>query len=202
MRLDQASVRGPHHPLEFPEFAQETRVPVIDLLRIFWKCIVGICLDVPYAVGQCCASCTSNFLLVIPPFGKFDLVRKQDAVRHHVDEAEFRLDGPQSLLSLFPVRHGLNNLDSEPIVRITREALVSVSRHLELPINISDGRPLIMRVNPSVSDRMVKFDNGTILNVIRCNIVPSIRALHLPMRAKGLSLILHDKDIVLIFMRI
>jgi hypothetical protein len=49
---------------------------------------------------------------------------------------------------------------------------------------------------------MVESYHRTILDVLGSNVVPSVRALHLSIGTKGLSLILKNEDIVLVFVRI
>ena len=52
MRLNKASVRGPHDFLELPEFAEEPRVAVVDLFGVLLELRVAVALDVPNAVWE------------------------------------------------------------------------------------------------------------------------------------------------------
>ena len=199
MRLDQSSVCNPHHLLELPELAQEPRVSVVHLLCVFGERGMGIGFNVPNTVWQRSTSSAGNLLLIICPVRKLDLVREQDTASHNMNKAEFCLNSPQSLLGLFSIGHGGNNLHAEPIIGVTWEALVSISRHLELPVHIGHRRPLVMRVNPPVGHSMVKLNNGAVFDVTRSEIVPSIRTLDLSIGAERLRLVLKQKNVVLIF---
>lgn len=202
MRLSQAGVGLPHHLLKFPELTKKSGVTVVDLLGVLRQHGVRIGFDVPHTVGQSTTPRTSNFLLVISPLGQLHLVGEQDAASHDVDQAELRLNSPKALLRLITVGHGLDDFNSEEVIGVTSKAVVTISGDLELPVNISDRRPLIVRVDSSARDQMVQPDNGAVFDVIRGDVIPGKRTLHFAVGTQGLGLVFEDKNVVLVLVRI
>lgn len=74
MRVDEASVGGPHDTLELPELAKEARVAVVDLFSVFLELGVLVALNVPDAVGESAALGAGDFLLFETPVRQLDLV--------------------------------------------------------------------------------------------------------------------------------
>jgi hypothetical protein len=204
VRVDEASVGGPHDALEFPEFAEEARVAVVDLLSVFLELRVLVALDVPDAVGESATLGASDFLLFETPVRQLDLVGKQHTASHQVDELELGLDSAKTLLGLLAIRHGLHNFDAEEIVGIALEALVSVSAHLVLPVGLSDRRAVIVRVNTTVSNDMVQAEDRSVNNPFRIELVPGhgSRNGSVAGRVTGpvnrLSLVLQEEHVVLV----
>lgn len=159
---------------------------------------MAVRLNVPDAVGQSSSSGTGHLLLVETPLRKLDFVGKQDTVSHDVHQTELGLDSPQSLLRLLTLRQRLHNFNTEEIVCISRESVVSIGRHLELPIHICDRRPLIMRVNAPPSDKVIQPDHSPVFYILCGDVVPGQGALHCSVGTKRLSLVLKDENVVLI----
>jgi hypothetical protein len=146
VRLGQTCVGPPHDLLQLPEFSEETRVPVVNLLSVFFHERVNIAFDVPYAVGECSTTSTRHLLLLETPIREFDLVREQNASRHDMDKPEFGLDSADTLLCDSSIRVGLDDFNLEHIVGITLETFISVRGDLVLPVGFSDRRTNVVRV--------------------------------------------------------
>ena len=159
VRFNQASVGGPHNLLQLPELAEESRVTVVDSFGVCSHGGMLVVLDIPNTVGKGTTTGTGHFLLLPSPVRKLDLMGEQNTAGHDVYQLELGLDSSQTLLGFLGLGHGWNNLNLEQIIGITRETLVSIGRHLVLPVSLSHRRALIVRVNSAVSNRMVKSDD-------------------------------------------
>lgn len=202
VRFDQVGVGSPHHLLQLPELTQEAGVTVVDLLGIFGHHRVSIGLNIPNTIGESAAAGASNFLLLISPVRELDLVGEENTASHNVNKLELRLDGADSRLGLLALRQALNNLNLEQIVRVTSKSFVTVGRDLELPVSLGNRRTLVVRVNTAVSKFVVESDHRAILNGTSSLVVPSKGTLNLAVGAQGLSLVLHNEDVVLILVRV
>jgi hypothetical protein len=173
VRLNEASVCFPHYLLKLPEFAKETRSPIVDFLGIFANHWVLVGLDIPDAVWKCTSFGAGHFLLFETPFGKLDLVREKNAACHRVYKLELGLNGPQIILA-FAVRQRFYNLDAEKIVRVAFETFIAVCGDFLLPIDLANWRSLIMRVESSVRRDMVQAEGISILNICQVQGIPRV----------------------------
>lgn len=126
-----------------------------------------ILFDIPDTVGKSTALSTGNFLLLETPIWQLDLVGEKNTAGHDVDEFELALDGSQSLLCVFPIGHGFDDLDPEEIIGIALKALIAICSHFILPIGFCDRRSDIVRVNATVRYGVIESDNIAIMDPLR-----------------------------------
>lgn len=199
MRLSQAGVCFPHDLLEFPEFAKETRVLVVDLLSIGAKLGVFVRLDVPDTVGKSTATSTSNLLLLVTPVRKLDLVREESAPGHDVDKLELGLNSANALLGLVSVGQPRNDFDLEQIIGVTFKSFVTICRNLVLPISLGDWGANVMGVETAIRRYVVKLENSTILDPSSVQAIPGSGSRNRRVVVKDrLSLVLKKPDVILV----
>lgn len=158
MRFNETGVGAPHNFVQLPEFPKETRVAVVDVFSVLAKLGVLVLLDVPNAVREGSALCASDLLLLETPLWKLNLVGKEDTTSHGVDELELGLDGAEAFLCFGALREVLNNFNTEDVVRITLETLVSICRNFVLPVCLGDRRPDVVGVQTSISRSVIQPD--------------------------------------------
>ncbi len=200
MRVQESSIRSPHHLLQLPELAQEAGLIIVDLLDIWTNelCVL-VLLNVPDRVWTGTLLGTSNFLLLRCPFWEFDLVGEQRAAGHGVDESELGLDGPQVVLA-FTLRLLLDDLDAEIVVGITFEASISVSRNLILPLGLCHWWADVVGVKTSLGWNVPELDGVSVLDGGDWhNVVPGEGTVDLlVLGVKWLGDVLKQPDVVLI----
>ncbi|THW59526.1 hypothetical protein D6D20_06439 [Aureobasidium pullulans] len=195
------SVGGPHDLLELPEFAEEARVAVVDLLCILLELRVFVALNVPDTVGLSASLCASYLLLFEAPVGKLDLVREQNTASHDVNELELGLNGTDTVLGHLTVGQVLDDLNLEKIVCISLEAFITVCRNLVLPVSVGHWGTVVVRVDAAVSDDVVELEDGAIFDQGRFDAVPCPRGRNVgTVNVDGLSLVLEEPNVVLILM--
>lgn len=126
MRLYKSSVGTPHNFVEFPEFAKETRIAVIDTLSILAQLRMFILLNIPYAVWESCTLRASDLLLLVTPIWEFDFVGEENTPSHGMNELELGLNSAESSFRLGSFREVLDNLNTEDIICITFKSLVPI----------------------------------------------------------------------------
>ena len=121
-----------------------------------------------------------------------------------MDEFELGLDSSQAGLCFFAVRHFLNDLNAEVIIRVAFKSIISICGNLILPVGLGDGGANIMRMQTTVGWQVVQFNGVTVLNEgRRLDSIPSERAIYrLPIRIERLRHVLEEPEVVLILMRI
>lgn len=164
VRFDETGIGAPHDLIQFPELAKEARITVVDPLNIIAELGVFILFDVPNTVGERSALRAGDFLLFVTPFGKLDLVGKEEAAGHCVNELELGLDSAEPLLCFGAIREVLNDLEPEDVVRVTLEIFVSIRRNFILPFGLTNRWPDIMRMQAFISRSMVKSNQSSILD--------------------------------------
>ena len=92
MRLNKASIGEPHDFLELPELAKEPGLCIVDFLSILTELWMLVLLNVPNGVGQCGTISACHFLLLETPIRQLDLVGKENAASHEMDELKLSLD--------------------------------------------------------------------------------------------------------------
>ncbi len=202
VRLNQAGICSPHDLLQFPEFTEKAGISVVGLFRSLVQRGMMILFNVPDTVRKSATLGASDFLLLETPIRKFNLVRKENTASHDMDKLEFALDRSESVLGLVTVRHGLDDLDAEQIVRVTLKSFIAVRGDFLLPLSLCDWRSHVMRVDSAMGHEMVHSDNVAVFNVF-CQVAPCLRASHSDIvRCNRLSLVLEEEDIVLVLVRV
>jgi hypothetical protein len=164
VRLNEPSIGVPHDLLQLPELPKEARVLVVDLLGRLTELWMLVLFDIPNAVRQGSSFGAGDFLLLRCPFRKLNLVREQNTASHDVNELEFGLDSPKTLLGFHTIRRFLDDFDSEVIIGITLETFVTIGRYLVLPISLSDRRTNIVGVESAMRCQVVELDGVAIFD--------------------------------------
>lgn len=200
VRVSQASVGLPHDLVQLPELAEETRVSVIDLFGILSELRVLVVLDIPQAVGHATLAGACNFLLLRRPIGKLDLVGEESATSHDVNEAKLGLNGANTLLGNGALGLLLDNLNTEEIVGITIESLITIGGNLVLPLSLADRGTNIVRVKTAVGRLVVQSDGSAVLEVRKLTeVVPGLGSVDgESVDIEGLSLVLDQPNVVLV----
>ena len=98
---------------------------------------------------------------------------EENAASHDVHESEFGLDRTEALGGYLAVAVLINNIHAEDVVRIALETFVAIGRDLVLPVCLRDWRADIVGVKTAVGHEVVVTDMGAILDVHRCERIPS-----------------------------
>ena len=204
MRLNEAGICPPHDLLELPEFAEETRVAIVDLFGVRSELRMLVRLDIPKTVGKGTALGAGDFLLLRGPIRKFDLVGEENTASHDVHQPELGVNGTKAFLSNAALRLLLDNLNTEKVVGISIKALIAISGHLVLPIGLGNGRTNVVGMETTVGRLMVETENHAILDIGDFGeVVPRASSIDgLTINTKRLSLVLEKPDVVLILVGI
>lgn len=195
VRFDETGISAPHDLVQFPELAKEAGVAVVDPLDIAAELGVLVLLDVPNTVGERSALRAGYLLLFVTPVRKLDLVGKEEAAGHGVDELELCLDSAESLLCFGAIRKVLDDLDPEDVVCVTLEIFVSIRRNFILPVGLTNRWPDIMRMQTFISRGMVESNQSSILDENRWgNRVETSKS----QTANGVGLVFNNPDVVLV----
>ena len=124
--FDEPGVGRPHDFLQFPEFAEEAGVAVVDFFFRAGHLGVRVGFHVPDAVGEGAAPGAGDFLLLEAPVGEFEFVAEEDAAGHDVDEFEFCFDRAEAGFGYRAVGEFFHDFDAEEVVGVAFEALVAV----------------------------------------------------------------------------
>ena len=203
--LDEPGIRRPHDLLQFPEFAEEARVAVVDFLFAAGHLWMGVGFHIPDAVWEGPAAGAGDFLLFEAPVGELDFVAEEHAAGHEVHEFEFGLDGAEAGFGYAAVGEGFDDFQAEEVVGVAFEAFVAVGRDFVLPVCFRDGGAHVVGVQASVGGGVVQAHDASVYDVLGGDGVPCHWAGYgsVAGRIDGpvdwLCLVLEQPDVVLVF---
>ena len=172
VRLHEPGIGRPHDFLQFPEFAEEAGVLVVDFLLLAAHHGMRVAFDVPDGVGEGAAAGAGDFLLLEAPVRQLDFVAEEHAAGHDVHELELGLDGAEASFGERAVAHFLHDFHAEEVVGVAFEALVAVGGDFVLPVRFCDWGANVVGVQAAVRGYVIKAEDGAVDDVFGGEGVP------------------------------